>query len=74
MRRHPALTGTRWENVWNPSDREGAIHSWPVDDLFDHVDTASCPCRPTVDYAAGTRVLIVHHAWDGRDGDAPIRH
>ena len=69
-----AVWESGWERVSDPSDDDAAIHILPLNDLFDHVESASCACRPTVEQHPGYRPVIAHTAWDGRAGDRPILH
>ena len=40
-------------------------HLLPINDVYDHIESADCCCRPSVQYLYHNR-LIIHSAFDCR--------
>jgi len=51
---------------YNPGMSE-TIHVLPVDDLFEHNQSAHCHCSPRVEYVEDGGVLVIHNSYDGRE-------
>ena len=45
------------------------IHVLPLADLIEHIEAATCPCRPTPEGDEPT--VYVHHSADGREHFEP---
>lgn len=45
-------------------DDDYYIHSYPLDDLFDHLHSFKCACQPFYDEEED---LVIHNPWDQRD-------
>jgi hypothetical protein len=44
-------------------------HVHPTDDDIDHeLQGVECACGPRLVYEDGTRLIVVHHSLDGREG------
>ena len=43
-----------------------AIHVLPINDLIEHEETSTCPCRPKVEMENG-EMIVIHNAMDNRE-------
>ena len=46
------------------SIEDEAIHTLPVNDLYDHVESPRCPCKPRV---IDDGWLVIHNSFDRRE-------
>ena len=59
--------------AWQCLVTDKAVHVFPLHDLFVHTRSASCPCRPLIEWEhTGDKPMISHHAWDGRPCSLPV--
>lgn len=49
------------------SFEEGNINVIPLNDLFEHIESRTCPCRPTCEEQSNGKWLIIHNSFDGRE-------
>ena len=45
---------------------EGDIHVMPINDLQEHIMSANCPCKPSVE-VVGAVLIYTHNAFDHRE-------
>lgn len=43
-------------------------HVLPINDIKEHIESEDCECEPTVEVQENGNVVIVHNAFDGREG------